>query len=301
LISKRRIVENRMHPVPDLPARGTSRARIEIVPQNRGFLNFLGLDIARTDPLGLRRTLCSLSAPQKVVVLPKRYRVPPLPLPGRRRHHAGEARRAAAAGHLGEFVSLRNYRPGDNPRQIHWKSSAKRNELIVKEYREEFQVRQALILDTFADTAHSERFEEAVSIAASFVGSQPFHESILDLIFVGDRAYRFSSGRGASSSDYLLEILAAVRTCRDQRFDAIGPPVFEHIHLFSGCICVLLAWDAPRQAFIRGLRDQGVQTLVLVVTEERTAAPIDPGPMQDAQDRFFVLTAGRIEEGLAGL
>ncbi len=301
LISKRQIIEDRLHAIPDLPARGKASARVEIIPQNRGHLDFYGLRIARTDPFGLSKALCPLLAPQKIVVLPRRYRLPPLNLPGSRRHHARGARPAAVVGNFGEFVSLRDYRPGDNRRQIHWKSSAKRNELIIKECQEEFYVRQALILDTFLTAAHSELFEEAVSIAASFIGSLQIQESLLDLIFVGNQAYRFSSGRGAASRDHLLEVLAAVRTCRDKSFAAMTPAVFEHIHLFSGCICVLLAWDEARRALVTRLKKQGVPLLVMVVAADRPSPPIDPGPMSDALDRFLVLTAGHIEEGLAGL
>ncbi len=301
LISKRRIVEDRLHPVPDLPANGRREIRVEITPRSRGYLHFYGFEIARTDPFGLCRALSSIPAPQKVIVLPKRYRLPRLTLPGARRHHARGVRLAASIGNDGEFVSLREYRPGDNLRQIHWKSSAKRNEWIIKEHQEEFYARQALILDTFSTSAHSDRFEEAVSIAASLVCALQTQESLLDLLFVGDRSYRFSSGRGTSSYDHLLEILAAVQTCRDKTFDAIAAPVFAHMHLFSGCICVLLAWDEPRRALIRGLKDRGVPLLVIVVAEDDPSPPMDPGPLKGFENDFMVVKIGRIEEGLAGL
>ncbi|MBI5894722.1 MAG: DUF58 domain-containing protein [Desulfobacterales bacterium] len=301
LISRKQIIEDRLHAVPELPAKGKLKTRVEIVPRSRGYLHFYGIEIARTDPFGLCRALFSVPASQKVIVLPKRYRLPQLTLPGARRHHARGVRQATSIGNYGEFVSLRDYRPGDNMRQIHWKSSAKRNELIVKEHQEEFYARQALILDTFVNSAYSERFEEAVSIAASFVCSLQTQESLLDLMFVGDRTYRFSSGRGTASFDHLLEILAAVQTCRDKAFDAMAPPVFEHMHLFSGCICVLVAWDEARRAFIRNLKNRGVPLLVIVVTEDNPSSPLDPGPMKAFENDFRVVKIGRIEEGLAGL
>jgi hypothetical protein len=118
---------------------------------------------------------------------------------------------------------------------------------------------------------------------------------------VGDRTYRFSSGRGTASYDHLLEILAAVQTCRDKNFDAIAAPVFEHMHLFSGCICVLLAWDEARRALIRGLKDRGVPLLVIIVAEDHPSPPMDPRPLKGIENDFKVVKIGRIEEGLAGL
>jgi uncharacterized protein (DUF58 family) len=271
-----------------------------VAPRNRGYLHFSGFDIARPDPLGFCHALFSISAPQTLVVLPKRYRLPAITLPGARKHHARGVHLASSIGNFEEFISLRDYRPGDSMRQIHWKSSAKKSALIIKEYQDEFYVRHALILDTFSDNAMSDIFEEAVSIAASFVCSLQTQESLLDLIFVGDQAYRFSSGRGTASYDRMLEMLAAVNVCRDKPFDAIAPPVFEHLHLLSGCICVLLTWDEARMAFVRSLQSRGVPLLVIVIAAENQATSVDPGPMKGHENDFLVLKIGHIEEGLAG-
>jgi uncharacterized protein (DUF58 family) len=56
---------------------------------------------------------------------------------------------ASNIGQSEEFVSLREYRRGDPPRHIHWRSWAKAGKPIVKEFEDEFFVRHALVLDTF--------------------------------------------------------------------------------------------------------------------------------------------------------
>jgi len=73
-----------------------------------------------------------------------------------------------------EFASLREYRPGDNPRRVHWKMSARlQDKLLVREY-ETAKVRDALVLlDTFVpasgDPRRRLRLERAVTFAATLV------------------------------------------------------------------------------------------------------------------------------------
>lgn len=301
IISKKRIVEDKLHALDAMPANSKLKSRVEITPLRRGYLHFEGFEMVRNDPFGLCKSRFTIACRQKLVVLPKRYPLPAIRLSGARRHHAGGVSLASSVGNHDEFMALRDYRPGDSMRQIHWKSSARREKLVIKECQDEYYARQALILDTFLDSANSEVFEAAVSIAASFVCSLQTQESLLDLLFVGDRAYRFSAGRGTGSYDHLLEILAAVEVCRDKPFDTVAPAVLERMQWFSGCICVFLAWDAPRIALVRDLKSSGVPLLVIVVVADEAEAACDPGPMEDMQHLFQVVQAGAVEKGLAGL
>jgi uncharacterized protein (DUF58 family) len=264
-------------------------------------LRFEGVSVARADPLGLFRGFVRVPAPQTLLVLPKRYPLPPLALPGLTRYQHGGVALAGSIGESEEFVSLREYRRGDPLRHIHWRSWAKTGKPIVKEFEDEFFMRHALILDTFTDRPHSEGFEEAVSVAASFACTVLTQESLLDLLFVGPQAYCLTAGRGLAHADQMLEILAAVRPCLEQPFGALESLVLNHVTGVSGCICVLLAWDEPRRALVKKLKSLGLPVLVLVVLEKLGIKPLDPGPMRDEPDRLHALEIGRIEEQLAVL
>ena len=98
---------------------------------------------------------------------------------------SGSVSLASSVGDSEEFVSLRDYRPGDPLRRIHWKSRAKTGQPVVREEQSEYFVRQALILDTFQPESESTILEEAISIAASFACDFHTQESLLDLMFVG--------------------------------------------------------------------------------------------------------------------
>jgi uncharacterized protein (DUF58 family) len=286
--------------IPPIAANGTVEAQVEALPLRRGILRFTSVTLARADPLGLFRSFANIPVPQMVLILPKRYPIPPIALPGAWRYQEGGVALAANVGRSEEFVSLREYRPGDPLRHIHWRSWAKVGKPIVKEYEDEFFVRHALVLDTFDEEPNSEILEEAVSVAASFACTVLTQESLLDLLFVGNHSYCFTAGRGLAHADQMLEILASVKNCADKKFETLEALVLNHIAAVSGCICVLQRWDEARNNFIKKLRTLDVPLLVLVVIRQGEPSP-EAGPMQDQPENFQVLEIGRIEQQLAKL
>ncbi len=291
----------RVAPVPTIPPHQEADVSVELIPLRRGVLRVTGVALARSDPLGLVRALVKVPAPQSVLVLPRRYPLPRIAFPGTLKYQEGGVALASHVGQSEEFVSLRDYRHGDPLRHIHWRSWAKAGKPVVREFEDEFFVRHALVLDTFTEHPHSQAFEEAVSVAASFAYTIQTQESLLDLLFVGPESFCFTAGRGLAHADQMLEILASVRACSDQGFETLERLVLNHSKSVAGCICVLLGWDKPRQAFVEKLKAQGLPMLVLIVTDGKPPGAIDPGPMVDQPAQFHVLEAGRIEQGLAKL
>ncbi len=273
--------------------------RLEMSPLRRGRIRLAGITVARSDPLGICYARQFRRLPQSLLVLPKRYLLPPIHMPGGRKYHSGGMALTTSVGESEEFVSLREYRPGDPLRKFHWKSWAKIGKPIVKEYQEEFFVRHVLILDTFVGQDHTEAFEEAISLAASFACTIQTQESLLDLIFVGLEVYCFTSGRGLGHTDKILEVLADVQPCDHKTFDAIFPTVMSRAEFCSGCICIFVNWDEQRQKLVQLLRHLDVPVFVLVVLASDDTATPDPGPMNDVADNFHVLRAGEIERGLS--
>jgi len=292
LIERRRGAGIAPRPLPPLPAGGAREVEVALLPLRRGRLAFTGVTIARPDLFGLVNALVTIPLPGALVVLPKRYAVPDLALPGVRKYQRGGVALAGAVGDSEEFVSLRDYRPGDPLRRVHWRSAARVGRPVVKEYQDEFFVRHALVLDTFVEHEESDVFEEAVSVAASIACSIQTKDSLLDLLFVGPETYCFTAGRGLGHTDHMLEVLAGVRPCRDKPFRALRDAVLERSASLSGAVAVLLAWDAPRRDFVRRLRALGIPTRAFVVGDGTTPAG---GPGDQVQH----LEVGRIGEGLA--
>jgi uncharacterized protein (DUF58 family) len=294
LVARNRLATIGEHALPPLPPGDAGEVRIEFTPRRRGRLEFRGVTLARPDPFGLVNALRTLPLPQSLLVLPKRYPVPDLALPGTRKYQRGGVALASSVGDSEEFVALRDYRPGDPMRRIHWKTLARVGRPVVREYQDEFFVRHALVLDTFAETPARDAFEEAVSVAASLACAIQTQDSLLDLLFVGPETYCFTAGRGLGNTDRMLEVLAGVSTCADRPFRALHHAVLERHDALSACLAVLLAWDEPRRQFVRHLRALGTPVRAFVVVE--------PGsPVGQGHGEFHRLEVGRIAEGLARL
>ena len=285
--------------VPPISPNDEVNVPIAVTPLRRGLLRLEALTLARTDPFGLVRAFVRFPAPETLLILPKRYPLPPIILPGTMKVQEGGVALASNVGQSDEFVSLREYRRGDPLRRIHWRSWARIGKPIVREFEDEFFARHALVLDTFSDEPYSETFEEAVSVAASFACAVLTQESLLDLLFIGAQAYCFTTGRGLAHVDQMLEILASVRMCTDKPFRTLETLALNHIGAISGCICVFLAWDEPRRRFVEKLKALEIPVRVVIILAEKPHKPFDPGPMADEPEHFHTLVVGQIQQGLS--
>ncbi len=300
LVARRQGATTKTVNVSSIRPRSTTKVMVELEPSYRGIVRLTGVTIARPDPFGLFNACQTSALPQSFLILPKRYQVPPIQLPGTRKAQSGSISLASSVGDSEEFVSLRDYRPGDPLRKIHWKSWAKTDKPIIREEQEQFFVRHALILDTFQQAKYSDILEEAVAVAASFGCDFQTQESLLDLMFVANEAYCFTSGRGLGTTEQMLEILAGVTPCNDKSFESLTSTVMNRVSMLSGCICVLIAWDEERKKLIQYLQALNIPTLVLIITDE-TSTLDESELIGDLSIKFQLLKLGKIQEGLSVL
>ena len=273
-----------------MPAGGHAEVRASLVPRRRGVLSFGGIDVIRPDVFGLAYGRTRVPLADRLVVLPRRYRLPQVLLPAQRLLQPGGHALASSIGDSEEFLSLREYRPGDSLRRVHWKSFARTGEPVVKEFETEFFERHALVLDTGA-AGETEAFEEAVSIAASFVYTIDTQESLLDLVFVAGQPECHTAGRGEASNVHLLEILAGLEPSAPAEFATLAREVLAMRSTLSSAVFVLLAWDEPRRKLVSALTASGLGVRVLLVSET---------PPTDAES-LLVLQPGKVEAGLMRL
>ncbi|MGK7889488.1 MAG: DUF58 domain-containing protein, partial [Leptolyngbyaceae cyanobacterium] len=307
----------RMVEIPPIPPKGQVEVRLTLQPLLRGPLHLQGVTILRPGPFGLCYGCRAVTLAEVVWILPPRYALSALTLPGMRRYQSGGVALASAVGESDEFRSLRDYQPGDPLRKIHWKSWAKTGKPVVREDQDEFFVRHALILDTFLDTfldTAQERLQErlqghqadacldaALSVAASFACEVRTQESLLDLLFVGPEAYCFPAGRGVGHTAQLLRILASVEPCRDRPFTDLQPLILERASILSGCICVFLTWDEARQQLIQTLRGLRLPTLALVLTADPAALQASLSPDLEIPPEVRVIELSKLQEELMTL
>ncbi|WP_321418249.1 DUF58 domain-containing protein [uncultured Desulfobacter sp.] len=276
--------------VPVVPPASQVSIQTELTPLNRGYIYLKGFTFLKKEPLGFMRAFYHTTCEARLLVLPRRYRVPELNLPGSRKHHTGGIALTSKVGNSDEFISLREYRPGDPMRLIHWKSLAKTGKLIIRENRDEHFVRHALILDTHAPEGATQAFEVAVSIAASYAANLVSGESLLDLFFAGNRVYHYASGRGLLGNTKFLEILALIQSTTDKDFAQVSRAVLKYKRLLSGCILIFTCLDNERLDFLNNLRANGITTTAFLVAGEHEPAPGSP---------VYLIDPNNIEAGLS--
>ena len=264
--------------------------RLGFTPRKRGRIEFSGLTLGRPDPLGLVKGLARVPLPGRVIALPKRYRLPEIALPGRRKFQPGGVSLAASVGDSEEFLALRDYRPGDPLQRVHWKSFARTGKPVVKEYQDEFFERHALVLDTGSSHGEDAAFEEAVALAASFVYTIDTQDCLLDLLFVGGEVRAYTAGRGQMRAEHMLEALAGVGPSAPGDFAALARAVLGRRATLSSVIAIFVRWDDARASFVASLRAEGFNVRALLVAEQFDATP-----------GIVHLVPGKIEQSLAAL
>jgi uncharacterized protein (DUF58 family) len=117
----------------------------------RGIYRLNRIVASTSYPFGLFEKERDLRLDGFVTVWPRTDRLVRTPRPaGRRgvRHSAGAG--AAVGAERGDFRALRPYRAGDDPRDVHWRSTARRGEPIVREYDRDASESYWIVLDTVA-------------------------------------------------------------------------------------------------------------------------------------------------------
>jgi uncharacterized protein (DUF58 family) len=146
-------------------------AGYRIPTERRGVLTIGPLTAIRQDVLGLARSVTEVAGTEEVLVSPRAHLLdmPALGQGTLGRHLLALAQRLGP----GDFHSLRDYVDGDEPRSIHWKASARSEELKVRQHTVEGLRRCVVLLDQHIPLGDEgeEAFERAVTAAASVVHS----------------------------------------------------------------------------------------------------------------------------------
>jgi uncharacterized protein (DUF58 family) len=146
-------------------------AGYRIPTDRRGVLTIGPLTAYRQDVLGLARSTIEVAGVEDVLVSPRAHLLD-MPLLGQGvlgRHLLALAQRLGP----GDFHSLRDYVDGDEPRSIHWRASARSENLKVRQHSVEGLQRCVVLLDQHvpAGPDGEAAFERAVTAAASVVHS----------------------------------------------------------------------------------------------------------------------------------
>jgi uncharacterized protein (DUF58 family) len=164
------------------------------------------------DPFGMCELTRSFTALEHVMVVPRLWSLTAI-TGGGIWGGAGDSLARAAAVSGEDDIATREYREGDDLRRVHWRSTAKRGELMVRREEQPRQMRATVLLDTRArghrGDGPSSSFEWAVSAAASvavhFSGLKHGVRMIID-----GRPSSWSNPHSGEAAGELLDRMALV-------------------------------------------------------------------------------------------
>lgn len=200
-------------------AGATAAVVAEVIPARRGLHRFDRLRVGTSFPFGFVRRSFEDRQPDKLLVFPPVGRVDPdLVRLGRAAEHLGSAVRPRPGGQ-DEFYGVKEHRPGDNPRHIHWRRSARTaaaragGTLVAKEMTTVAPPRLLLLVDTWlADRTKAElaRVEQAIAMAASVASAALEEDQSVGLVAWDGRWRRLEPSRGKLHRSDLLSVLAGL-------------------------------------------------------------------------------------------
>ena len=217
--------------VPSLGAYARYYLQSRILPLHRGYLKLAKLELRGSYPFGLVQKRIWAEANDEVLVLPKLG----LSRPSSLENFIAKLSALDDTGNIArfhplaqeEFHGLRIYRQGDSPRAIHWRTSARRGELMVRELEDFPGDDLLLVLDL--GIGNNNELESFISFAATVV-------------------HDYCRVRG---NRMVVLVLAEEVALFDERADyAFGVKVLQHLAPANACTSVAEYRNACTKAAI---------------------------------------------------
>jgi uncharacterized protein (DUF58 family) len=144
-----------------------ARAAYRFPTDRRGRYEVGPLRATLTDPFGLVATTRRVLAAEEVIVYPRVHDIVAPPEIGGLDLDRDHPFVRARVEPTGEFMTLRDYAPGDDLRHVHWKSTARRGNLMMRQNETRRRAPVLLVLDVRPGAHDRATFERAVEACAS--------------------------------------------------------------------------------------------------------------------------------------
>ncbi|MBS8267076.1 DUF58 domain-containing protein [Mesobacillus boroniphilus] len=187
---------------------------IENLP--RGEHTLLGIKLKTGDPLGLIEKEKILPVENKILVYPAYQDMVYRPVA----HHFDQGMTASkerVQRDTSMAIGVREYQPGDRFSWINWKATARRNDIMTKE----FEQRQSHDVIILMDCASDPRFEVVVSFAASVIRAILRKGAQVGLLTLSAERKAFPARGGESQQQQLLYHLAKIQDECPVSFDRV--------------------------------------------------------------------------------
>jgi uncharacterized protein (DUF58 family) len=230
------------------------------------------LRVVGSDACGLFRSTKELPVVEEFAVFPRVLDVAGLGHIGARPTFAPQEATAGRPGQSLLYLGVRDYRPGDELRRVHWPASARRGALVVKEYEVDLCPYATVFVDLErkhrAGTGKKSTMEYVVRTAASVVWTAIRSGSFVQVTGLGSKPLHVPPGRGEDHLAFALyELIRAQQDGATPLTDVVlhhlpvVPPQSTAI-LVSGTVYL----DLPAlEEILAAFRDRGVRAAVILV------------------------------------
>ncbi len=248
-----------------------ARAAYRLPTERRGIFDLGPMQLHLEDPFGLAATTREAAPATRLTVYPRVDPVPPLPMTRGNDPHAGADHPTALAASGEDFYALREYEVGDDLRRVHWKASARLDELMIRQEEMPWQGRVTVLVDLRGGVHNDESLELVLSAAASVVSACWRHRSLVRLVSTAGVDSGFAAGH--AHVEAILEHLAGAGPGRDDKLAAILGSLRREGN--GGALTVVTTAAAPDADLDRVARLRsrfGAVTLVLFETSSFESA-----------------------------
>ncbi len=263
-----------------IPSRTEVNLSSYLITKKRGVYN-LPIPLAdSTFPFGIFRWISRGSEPQRLLIYPDYTSLDSISLPVGRRYQRNAMPKISRVGDSMEFLGCREFRTGDNPRHIHWPSTARTGDIIVREFQDEYVSRMALIVDTSAEMPGTLRrmfsagehpyndLEAVLSLSAAVAENLMKGDFVVDFFAAGSQIYHLKIGRSLAQFENILDILACIEPCRGECFAEMKEEVLNEISEIGSATVILLKWDKTREDLVRRLAESGTAVKTVIIYEK---------------------------------
>jgi uncharacterized protein (DUF58 family) len=269
--------------------RQTMDATITLSCRQRGVYTLPGYRVESDFPLHVINAYQICRVPSQLIVHPRYTPLSQIELPVGRRYQPGGIVAASTVADSFEYQGNREFREGDNIRDIDWNATARLGALdrlggnpVVREWREEYFLRVGVILDTYLTPLtkfprgvqrqqHEKEkaaLERAISLGAAVSDALASRDYVVDIFADGPTLYHLTAGRGLAYREQILDLLACVEPCSEEPLANILPQLYEDLPRLTSLVCLFLRWEEAQRSFVDELRRQGVGVKVILVPVE---------------------------------
>ena len=247
--------------MPPLAPGATGRAAYRIPTRRRGRYRVGPLSVAVSDPFGMARRSESSAGEAELVVRPRVHDiVPPVAFGGRiTAEHDATAARAVVSDLGDEFVTLRDYEVGDDLRRVHWRSTARTGELMIRQDEARWRARAAVVLDVRPGAHDAQSFEVAVEAAASVTARLARLRQRVEVVTSAGAVL----GTGGDARHDVIDVLATVGP--DERDQLVS--VFENLRAHRRADLVVAVLGRVSDTTLRALGTFAGLDVVIVLTQ----------------------------------